>query len=290
MAASVSSGPNIRDVDRLVFTLFLAIVVHFVMVFTDFIAEDKQPAPSTIEITLSRFNDETPPKEYEYKAQTNQTGGGDLSDRSVVTSPEQTEEAAKPDFVTQKMSEAAQQKTDLERSTITTIGTNERKLVENDDLSREFETQAEDLKQTIMETSIEIAIQEAIYDEQVENASKRLKKKTFTALDTMAAIEAVYVEQVINKIERIGSLNYPTRNGNKLYGRPRVSISIYLDGSIREITILESSGSLVLDSKTKEIIHRAAPFGAFPRELRKKIDAMELIRTFSYHRDGISSS
>ena len=74
-----------------------------------------------------------------------------------------------------------------------------------------------------------------------------------------------------------------------MYGKPRVSIAIYSDGTIRDITVLQTSGNLVLDAKTKEIVSRAAPFAPFPKDVRQERDVLELIRTFSYTGKGVSS-
>ena len=105
----------------------------------------------------------------------------------------------------------------------------------------------------------------------------------------MKAVDAEYVLHVVKKIERIGSLNFPEEAGKRLYGIPRMAISIYADGSIRDIDVLESSGNLVLDSQTIDIIRRAAPFAPFPKNVRKERDVLELIRTFAYNKRGVSS-
>ncbi len=140
-----------------------------------------------------------------------------------------------------------------------------------------------------MERSLEIAELEANLDNQIQNYAKRPRITRLTAADTMKAVDARYVEEVVAKIEKIGKLHFPEEGGKKLYGKPRMSISIYSDGSIREIRVLQSSGNLVLDSKTKDIVARSAPFAPFPREVRKERDVLELIRTFSYNKKGISS-
>ena len=53
--------------------------------------------------------------------------------------------------------------------------------------------------------------------------------------------------------------------------------------------MLESSGNLVLDAKTIDIVRRSAPFAPFPKQVRKERDVLELIRTFSYQPSGVSS-
>jgi protein TonB len=144
-------------------------------------------------------------------------------------------------------------------------------------------------RKSMLERSLEIAELEANLDQQQQNYAKRPRVTRLTAASMMKAVDAEYVLHVVKKIERVGSLNFPEEAGKKLYGTPRMSISIYADGSIRDVDILQSSGNLVLDSQTIEIIRRAAPFAPFPKNVRKERDVLELIRTFSYNKRGVSS-
>ena len=142
---------------------------------------------------------------------------------------------------------------------------------------------------SLFERSIQIAELEASYDKQLQQYARKPRVTRLTAASTMKAVDALYVEQVVAKIERIGRQFFPRDGSRKLYGKPRVSIAIYSDGTIRDITVLQSSGNLVLDAKTKEIVSRAAPFAPFPKDVRKERDVLELIRTFSYTGKGVSS-
>lgn len=144
-------------------------------------------------------------------------------------------------------------------------------------------------QKSILERSLEIAELEASLDNQIQNYARRPRITRLTAASTMKAIDARYVEAVVAKIEQTGKLHFPQEGKKPLYGQPSVSIEIYADGSIRNIEILRSSGNFVLDNKTKDIIRRAAPFGPFPKEVRKERDVLELIRTFSYQKTGVSS-
>ena len=54
--------PNISALDRLGFTMFLAIALHILMITTDFLPEDPEPAPFTMEITLAQYQDDKKPE------------------------------------------------------------------------------------------------------------------------------------------------------------------------------------------------------------------------------------
>ena len=85
--ASLIAEPGISAVDRLSFTVFVALALHALMVLTDFIQEDPTPAQRTMEITLSRYDDVDKPKEADYLAETNQKGSGTLKEKALPTSP-----------------------------------------------------------------------------------------------------------------------------------------------------------------------------------------------------------
>jgi len=286
----VSAIPQakIKASDRLSFTVFLAIALHALMVLTDFINEDPKPVAKTMEITLARFDDEQRPDEADFLAQTNQQGGGTLEEKQRQSSPTKSIDESmliKESSAPAKPQEAKQ----AQRSAVVT-------RVADDDFSAFFSPDQERIEesdspelQSLIERSIQIAELEASYEQQLQQYAKKPRVTRLTAASTMKAVDARYVEQVVAKIERIGKQFFPRDAGRKLYGQPRVSIKIYSDGSIRDIEILHSSGNLVLDAKTKDIVSRAAPFAPFPKEVRKERDVLELIRTFTYTGKGVSS-
>lgn len=275
--------------DRLSFTIFVAIALHALIILHDFIREDPEPAPFTMEITLSRFEDEKKPEKADFLAQSNQQGSGQQDEKARLTSPvqspiqhsvTQTAVAPPPESkakISKKKAAIVTKRAERSRPSLFDRAV---------DSVQEAQPQA---KRSILERSLEIAELEASLDNQLRNYAKRPRVTRLTAASTMKAVDARYVEGVVAKIEKVGKTYFPEEGGKKLYGKPRVSISIYSDGSIREIKVLQSSGNLVLDSKTVDIVRRSSPFAPFPKEVRKERDVLELIRTFSYNRKGISS-
>lgn len=282
--------PKVSANDRLGFTVFVAVALHAMAVLTDFIQEDPEPAPFTMEITLSRFDDQEKPEKADFLAQTNQQGSGTEEEKSEITAPSKSldqnmliQESASPaPTVEPVLSE--------EKPVVTTVRAERLlpDLFESTD-PRERPPSPQTNQKSILERSLEIAQLEANLDTQLRNYAKRPRVTRLTAASTMKAVDARYVEEVVAKIERIGRLNFPTEGNKKLYGKPRVAISIYADGTIKSVDVLQSSGNLVLDAKTKDIVHRAAPFAPFPKDVRKERDVLELIRTFSYNNKGVAS-
>lgn len=286
MALRAETG--VSAFDRLGFTIFIAIAMHVLIVLTDFLDEDPVPAPFTMEITLSRFDDDKAPEKADFLAETNQQGSGESQDLVKPTSPLPI--PAKPVVeqlaTTPSPAESAPEAKD--KKLVTTLNSS-RQLHSFEQLDDPLMEKQIKSNRSLLEQSLEIAALEADFDQQRESYARRPRVTRFTAASTMKAVDSQYVSHVVRKIERTGSLNFPQNAGRKLYGKPRVFIAIYFDGSIKEVKILQSSGDLVLDSETINIIHRAGPFAPFPKEVRKERDVLELIRTFSYNKRGVSS-
>ena len=138
--------------------------------------------------------------------------------------------------------------------------------------------------------SAEIASLEADLALEQQRYAKRPKIHRLNAASTMRDKGAWYKDEWRRKVERIGNLNYPDearRNG--LYGSLRLLVSIRHDGSLHEVTVLESSGQPVLDQAAMRIVHLAAPYAPFTGDLAE-FDRLEIIRTWRFERgDRLSS-
>ena len=93
------------------------------------------------------------------------------------------------------------------------------------------------------------------------------------------------------RIEDLGTIQFPEKDGHKLYGELIVYIPIFQDGSIYEKSggprIEKSSGNKSLDKAALRIVRHAAPFGNFPSNMRSsdKDDLWIVITRFKFTRD-----
>lgn len=286
---SLIAEPQVGAGDRLSFTIFVAVALHALLIVYDFIHEDPSPAPFTMEITLARYDDQEKPDKADFLAETNQQGSGQLEEKAQLTSPTKS---VQPDTMVQQSSSLPKKTQAIEqtsKSVIVTQESQQKRASLFDKVIEQTENTPPKPRKSILERSLEIAELEASLDSQIQNYARRPRVTRLTAASTMKAIDARYVETVVSRIEQIGKLHFPKDGGKPLYGKPRISIEIYADGSIRDIKVLQSSGNFVLDNQTLEIVRRAAPFSPFPKEVRKERDVLELIRTFSYQKSGVSS-
>lgn len=93
---------------------------------------------------------------------------------------------------------------------------------------------------------------------------------------------AFYGEGWRQKVERIGSLNYPRMSRNLRYDPLVVTVSINSDGSLAGVRIVKSSGHPELDDAVRRIVEMSAPFAAFPPDLKRSYDVVDITRTWSF--------
>jgi protein TonB len=89
--------------------------------------------------------------------------------------------------------------------------------------------------------------------------------------DTRAATLAPYLDAWRRKVERIGTLNYPTvAKVAAAAAAPVVEVGIAADGKLDRVLIRRSSGNAELDQAALEILKLASPFDPFPPQLAQQ--------------------
>ena len=130
----------------------------------------------------------------------------------------------------------------------------------------------------------EMAQLQARISQQWDEYQKR-PKRAFVGANVREYAFARYVEDWVTKVERVGNVNYPEaarRQG--IYGSLKLTVSIYADGRIEAVEVDRSSGSKILDAAAVRIVELAAPYAAFPDEMRKMADILSITRTWTFTR------
>jgi periplasmic protein TonB len=122
---------------------------------------------------------------------------------------------------------------------------------------------------------------QAQIDRRIEEYQKRPRKKFIGARATEYRF-AQYEEDWRQKIERIGTLNYPSEARGKLYGSLRLTVTIRPDGSVQSMDLDRSSGLEVLDAAAFKIVRMASPFAPFPANIRRDTDLLVITRTWFF--------
>ena len=279
--------------DRLGFAACLALALHAAIILgITFTQEDRSQAATKLEITLAQHSDKAP-KEADFRAQANQQGSGTLEQKAMLTTRE------KADFVDNVIRKVnpqqqirASQAASASLEKLVTSRQSDRQIQQQlpqPEKIEQKEGQKADL--TIFERSLEIASLEAKLDIQRQAYAKRPRIRRLTSVATQQADDALYLHRWREKIESVGNQNYPEKaRQQQVFGELRLVVSLFSDGSVHNVQILESSGQKILDQAAIRIVHQAAPYAPFPPGMRKNVDILEIIRTWRFHKNRLSSS
>ncbi len=293
--AAITEHPVVSANDRILFTLFLAVLFHALIILgVGFQFPEPRPAPSALEIVLAQSRSDKAPEQADFLAQTNQEGSGELDKTALPTTDQMAQFQDNKIREIQPLQQSARQKpvTEYNSKINTTRATTKQQIAlekpRTDDRKVEMSKQE---RLAMIQRSLEIASLEAQLDEQKRLHAKRPRKRQLTSVSTRESRDAYYLQSWSKKIETVGNLNYPAEaRRKKIYGSLRLMVSVKADGSVQEVRILKSSGFKVLDQAAIEIVRLAAPFSAFPPELRKDTDILEIIRTWQFEKgDRLSS-
>lgn len=280
--------------DRLGFAACIALALHAAIILgITFTQEDRSQAATKLEITLAQHSDKAP-DEADFRAQANQQGSGTLEQKAMLTTRE------KADFVDNIIRQVSpQQQIRANQPSSTELN----KLItstQSDSQLKQQKTQLQKIDQhedgqkadlTIIERSVEIASLEAKLDIQRQAYAKRPRIRRLTSVATKQADDALYLHHWREKIESVGNQNYPEKaRQQQVFGELRLVVSLFSDGSVHKVQILESSGQKILDQAAIRIVHLAAPYDPFPANMRKNVDILEIIRTWRFHKNHLSSS
>lgn len=277
----------IRQNRTLSLAIALSVLVHAVLLMVRFVSPESFRLPPTnpgLEVVLVNARHDKAPLNPEALAQANLDGGGH-ADAGRAQSP-------LPDLrrvedgdslrVTRRRAELQQQQERL-MSQIKQSGllkTAKGHTVQTDPI----QTGSDDAD------SVALARRAAEIAKTISDQNKR-PKKTHITPSTQRVEYAMYYKIMQRRIEDMGTLNFPQKDGQKLYGELMMAIPVFQDGTIYEKDggpkIEKSSGNPALDSAAIRIVRRAAPFGRFPPNMRTRgsDDLWEVHATFRFTRD-----
>ncbi len=288
------SSAGARPADRLGFALFLATLVHLALLLG---VGFSLPAPTlsskTLDITLATFKCAEKPKQADFLAQHDQQGSGTLEHKAT---PKTTELAPFQDSEIRKVEPPAQPRASstpqASKAAVASRTPQREKTASKAQTAQPAELPARQLPEfDSSQLSDEIASLEAQLSHERQLYAKRPRIHRLNAASTLRDKGAWYKEEWRRKIERIGNLNYPDEARRQhIYGSLRLLVAINRDGTLREVSILESSGQAILDQAALRIVRLAAPFAPFTGDL-SDIDVLEIIRTWRFERgDRLASN
>ena len=113
------------------------------------------------------------------------------------------------------------------------------------------------------------------------NAENSRPWRRYISPATMEAVYVDYYQAMSRRIEEVGTRDFPTSNGAKLYGDLTINMTIDANGRVIETEVVHGSGNAPLDRKAVAIVHAAGPYGPFTAAMRKKAD--QIVVTHRFH-------
>ncbi len=270
----------------------VSLLVHLLILSIRFAVPDAirmKPLATGLDVVLVNARDQAAPVEADALAQANLDGGGQADAgraRSPLPDLGQISEGTQLDLQRRRVAELeARQRhlqSQLSRPDARAMPAGE--LVDRPDINGRDVRSVEEIQQ--------IARREAEIARDIHDYNRRPVKTPLTP-STREVAYALYYTALQKKIEQTGTLHFPQRDGKKLYGELIVYIPVYQDGSLYEKEggprIERSSGDATLDAAAIAIVRRAAPFGAFPPQLRRdgREHVWEVITRFAFTREQL---
>jgi protein TonB len=270
--------------------LLVALAAHAALILAvTFNASLSTPYTSPqIEVTLATRPSTLVPEDANNIAQANQAGSGNeapvdqLSTRNPLQSDSPLERQAELQM--------AQEQSALQQDTLTTTGIAERKTALQQSDTSAPQSSTDGINSEVDRITREIASLQAELDDETRTQISQPRVRRLTAASATQSIDAAYLLDWRKRLEAVGNQYYPQasiRYG--LYGELRMLVIIRNDGSLEDIQILSSSGYAVLDEAAIKIVRMAAPYSPFPPELRATTDKLEIVRTWHFQENQLSS-
>lgn len=272
-----------------------SVLVHGALLAVRFVAPDSfrfKPADPGLEVILVNAKHDRKPVKAQALAQANLDGGGNANDgraKSPLPDMRKSDDGDSIKATKRRLAELEEQQQRMMSQVAKSTPFSATPLIEKDKL-REVPPPPDGSDTT--DSAKALARMEAEIAKKIEDYNKR-PKKTYISPSTREVGYAMYFDSVRKRIEKIGTLNFPQKNGKKLYGELILSISVYQDGSLYKkdgdngVVIDRSSGNAALDAAAKAIVRQSAPFNVFAKNMRStdKNDVWIMTTSFKFTRD-----
>ncbi len=271
--------------------LLLALVVHAALILSISFNASNVTAYKTpqIEVTLASQPSATAPDNARQIAQANQEGSGDEAENNQISSRNNLQ--TNTPSVQQAPPQAPQKQVAQQRTAVTTTAMSRHHVTTGQMDEEQKDNTMEGISPEVEQLSLEIASLQAELDDETRVSADQPRVRRLTAASAKQSVDAAYLLDWRRRLEAVGNQYYPeasVRYG--MYGDLRMLVVIRRDGSLEDIQVLSSSGYAVLDEAAIKIVRMAAPYSPFPPELRATTDKLEIVRTWHFQENELSSS
>ena len=274
------------DKDRMGMSTFMALLVHMVIILGITFAAPKlreiEGLP-TLEVTLVQTRSELTPEEAEFLAQFSQIGGGDVNDDSIAQNPLPVREISEQNMDLPTQPQTPQKRVTPNREVTDLMSQEEdpRKVRVNKPKQAKTQQRLRPRDAGFLPHSQPEQERARKWAEINRNWQEHQSKPRHKYLNarTREYKYAKYIAEWEAKVQRVGNLTYPEKVRRLgLSGEVTLDVAVNPNGSIRNITVVNSSGNKLLDDVAIRSARLAAPFAPFPPEIRSETDVLHMTR------------
>ena len=280
--AVFDSTNEVTNNDRMLVALFIAFVVHIVIVLGIRFTEPEAPVQNSrsIDVILVDTPAKKAPKKAKFLAQDNQIGAGEKKVHKPEPPAKRIASQGNSPKKHADKSEQEEAEPKAKQKLVTQIKAEKKIVAEKHpetthDKEKRPKLTAEMLQQQIAQYGAEIRVKEQSADDN--------KIKSVSSVSAHQYVAAQYVKDWERKVERTGNSNYPAIAAKKNFsGALTMDVGIKADGSIYSIRITRSSGCPELDEAAKRIVKMSAPFPVLPSDLLKELNVLVITRKWKF--------
>jgi len=276
---------KLRTFTTLQLALGASLAVHAALLTVRFVDPERfnrvfEDTPLEVILVNARTNDK--PDKAQALAQANMAGGGELDQGRATTPLPASALTAMGDSLQEQSHSSTQTLLEQQQLMLAQVRTQLAALRPPEPLNAgatpEQITREEKRRRLIkLLAEIERRIQQ-------ENARP---KKRYVSPATREVPYAIYYDTMRRLIEDMGTTNFPTAGGKKLYGELTMLITVNHDGQVLATEVVDSSGIPLLDRRAELIARSAGPFGSFSDDMRRGFDQLVLVSRFKFTRDEL---
>ncbi len=273
----INGAPQPSPHARLPLSFLLSLALHLMALlglgFTWQLEHTRRITPP-IEITLAQRTQESPPRDFDFLAQTNQNGGGKTTFKtkphkrkpaSTATHAESPPLETEPPRKQNKKTPLLEPKTPVPPKTAPLS-----KRTSHLDMAG------------ILDASTRVAARREL-SSIMESVSTQYPSEQRIDAQTHSYAAAEYMRQWIEKVERIGNLNYPRKARERdLSGRLILEVALRPDGSVFSVNVLVPSPFSILNQAAKRIVKLAEPYARIPRSVLQGRDLLVITRSWEF--------
>ena len=284
------------DTDRLGSTLFLAALVHGVIIlgvtFTVGSLDDEQAVPSlNVTLVIDTEREELAADTAEFLSNRNQAGAGQaargLRPTSALSAEQRLTQAGDP-LGADLTDGTPRDKTPSAEQLVSRASGGDRVPATpqpTDDPAVVPQKAAALIEQLAPQTTaMELGLRA-----ELPNGNDDARTLVATPSTRESGL-AEYLDGWRRRVERIGTANYPDAFlGDLSVGRPTLEVVIGSDGRLENIVVRRSSGDKALDQAALKILRLAAPFEPLPDNIRADYDVLRFAYEWDFSpeaRDG----